>query len=166
MAKDKKKDINQEEVNETTAPSEEVKEDTGKVKKRRRLFGRKKDDEQLEEVIQERRTEAKAVAKMVRITPRKAKLVIDLVRGLDVSEALALLANVNKSATPIVVKTINSAVANAVNNFGLDEESLYISEIYASEGTRLKRYRPRARGSASGVTKRTSHITVVVKERA
>lgn len=107
-------------------------------------------------------TEARALAKTVRLTPRKARLVIDLVRGLKVSEALALLANVNKSATTPVVKTIKSAVANAVNNFDMVEDDLFIKEIYANDGMRMKRYRPRAKGSASGLVKRTCHITVVV----
>lgn len=107
-------------------------------------------------------TEARALAKTVRLTPRKARLVIDLVRGLKVSEALALLANVNKSATTPVVKTIKSAAANAVNNFNMKEEDLFIKEIYANDGMRMKRYRPRAKGSASGLVKRTCHITVVV----
>lgn len=109
--------------------------------------------------------EAKASVMGVRVTPRKARLVIDLVRGKDVSVALGILANVNKSATPIVVKLIKSAAANAMNNHGMDEKKLYISEIYANDGPRLKRYMPRAKGSASSIVKRTSHITCVVKER-
>ena len=110
-------------------------------------------------------TSARAVARDVRITPRKARLVIDLVRGKGVNEALGILYNVNRAASPIVAKVIKSAAANAINNFGMDEESLYIAEIYASEGLKMKRYLPRAKGSASGLVKRTSHITVVVKER-
>lgn len=110
-------------------------------------------------------TSARAVAYDVRVTPRKARLVIDLVRGKGVNEALGILANVNKAASPIVAKVVKSAAANAINNFGMDEESLYIAEIYASDGLRMKRFLPRAKGSASGLVKRTSHITVVVKER-
>ena len=110
-------------------------------------------------------TSARAVARDVRITPRKARLVIDLVRGKGVNEALGILYNVNRAASPIVAKVIKSAAANAINNFNMDEESLYIAEIYASEGLKMKRYLPRAKGSASGLVKRTSHITVVVKER-
>lgn len=101
----------------------------------------------------------------VRVTPRKVRLVIDLVRGKKVSDALGILANVNKSATPVVVKLIKSAAANAVNNHKMDESKLYIDTIYANEGPRLKRYMPRAKGSASSIIKRTSHITVVVKEK-
>ena len=110
-------------------------------------------------------TSAKAIAKNVRVTPRKARLVIDLVRGKDVKVALGILKNVNKAACEPVSKVIKSAAANAINNFGFDENSLYIAEIYATEGLRMKRYLPRAKGSASGLVKRNSHITCVVKMR-
>ena len=110
-------------------------------------------------------TEAKAIAKNVRITPRKVRLVIDLVRGLPVKQALGILANVNRSASEPVSKLIKSAAANATNNFGMDEDALYIAEIYATDGLRMKRYLPRAKGSASGLVKRSSHITCVVKMR-
>ena len=94
-------------------------------------------------------TEAKAIAKNVRVTPRKVRLVIDLVRGLPVKEALGILANVNKAASEPVMKVIKSAAANATNNFGMDEDALYIAEIFATDGLRMKRYLPRAKGSAS-----------------
>lgn len=110
-------------------------------------------------------TEARAVAKDVRITPRKARLVIDLVRGKGVNEALGILANVNRAASPLVSKVIRSAAANAINNFSMSEENLYVAQIYATDGIKMKRFLPRAKGSASGLVKRTSHITVVVKER-
>ena len=110
-------------------------------------------------------TEAKAIAKNVRVTPRKVRLVIDLVRGLPVKQALGILANVNKAASEPVSKLIKSAAANATNNFGMDEDALYIAEIYATDGLRMKRYLPRAKGSASGLVKRSSHITCVVKMR-
>jgi large subunit ribosomal protein L22 len=110
-------------------------------------------------------TSARAIARNVKVTPRKARLVIDLVRGKDVSEALALLKRTNKAASPIVAKVIKSAAANAVNNFNFDESKLYIAEIYACDGLRMKRYLPRAKGSASGLVKRNSHITCVVKVR-
>ena len=110
-------------------------------------------------------TEARAIAKNVRVTPRKVRLVIDLVRGLNVKEALGILSNVNRAASEPVMKVIKSAAANATNNFGMDEDALYIAEIYANEGLRMKRYLPRAKGSASGLVKRASHITVVVKMR-
>ena len=110
-------------------------------------------------------TSARAIAYDVRVTPRKARLVIDLVRGLGVNEALGLLSNVNKAASPIVSKVIKSAASNAINNFGMREENLYVAEIYANDGIKMKRFLPRAKGSASGLVKRTCHITVVVKER-
>ena len=110
-------------------------------------------------------TEAKAIAKNVRVTPRKVRLVIDLVRGLPVKQALGILENLNKAASEPVSKVIKSAAANATNNFGMDEDALYIAQIYANDGLRMKRYLPRAKGSASGLVKRSSHITVVVKMR-
>ena len=110
-------------------------------------------------------TEARAIAKNVRVTPRKVRLVIDLVRGKDVKEALGILANVNKAASVPVSKLIKSAAANATNNFGMDADKLYIATIYANDGLRMKRYMPRAKGSASGLVRRCSHITVVVKMR-
>ena len=110
-------------------------------------------------------TSARAIAHDVRVTPRKARLVIDLVRGKDVNVALGILANVNKAASPNVAKVIKSAAANAINNFNMEEDRLYVAEIYANDGLRMKRFLPRAKGSASGLVKRTSHITVVVKQR-
>lgn len=108
-------------------------------------------------------TEAKALAMNVKVTPRKVRLVIDLVRGLPVKQALGILENVNRSGSEPVIKVIKSAAANAVNNFGMDEAALYVAEIYANDGLRMKRYIPRAKGSASGLVKRSSNITVVVK---
>jgi len=110
-------------------------------------------------------TEAKATALNVRVTPRKARLVLDLVRGKDVKVALGILKNLNKAASEPVSKVIRSATANAVNNFGMDEANLYVSEIWANDGMRIKRYLPRAKGSASGLVKRSCHITCVVKMR-
>ena len=110
-------------------------------------------------------TEARAIAKNVRLTPRKARLVIDLVRGKNVKEALGLLAMTNRAASEPVSKLIKSAAANAVNNCGMDEDSLDIAQIWANDGLRMKRYLPRAKGSASGLVKRNCHLTVVVKMR-
>ena len=110
-------------------------------------------------------TEARAIAKNVRITPRKARLVMDLVRGKNVKEALGILNNVNRAASEPVMKLIKSAAANATNNFGMDEDSLYIAQIWANDGLRMKRCLPRAKGSASGLVKRNSHLYVVVKMR-
>lgn len=109
--------------------------------------------------------EAKASVSNVGVTPRKARLVIDLVRGKTVAEAQAILKNVNKAASPIVLKLINSAAANAVNNHGMNSDKLFVKEIYANEGLKMKRFMPRAKGRASGLVKRTSHINVVVAER-
>lgn len=110
-------------------------------------------------------TEAKAYAKDVRVTPRKVRLVLDVVRGKDVDEALAILKNVNKAASTPVAKLIKSAAANATNNFGMDASKLYVAMIQASDGVRMKRFEPRAKGSSSPIVKRTANISVMVKER-
>ena len=109
--------------------------------------------------------EAKASVRSVGVTPRKVRLVIDLVRGKSVAEAEAILKNTNKAASPIVLKLVNSAASNAVNNHGMSKDKLYVKEIYADEGIKMKRFMPRAKGRASGLVKRTSHINVVVAER-
>ena len=142
-----------------------VEEAPKKEKKATKKVENKKADKKAEAPKKPTPTEARAIAKNVRVTPRKARLVIDLVRGMNVKEALGLLENTNKAASAPVAKLIKSAAANATNNFGMDEDSLYISEIYATDGLRMKRYLPRAKGSASGLVKRNSHITVVVKMR-
>jgi len=110
-------------------------------------------------------TEATAFARDVRITPRKVRLVADLVRGKSVKDALGVLAICNRVAKTPVEKIIRSAAANAVNNFGMDEKKLYIAEIQVGDGLKIKRYIPRAKGSASPIVKRNSHIRIVVKER-
>ena len=106
-----------------------------------------------------------AHAKYVRISPRKVKIVIDLIRGKDVDEALAILQYTPKAASPLVAKVLNSAIANAVNNQEMDRSDLYIAEIYANPGPTLKRYVARSRGSASPMLKRTSHISVVLDQK-
>ncbi len=110
-------------------------------------------------------TEAHAFARDVRVTPRKARLVIDLVRNKDVDYALKMLARLNKSAATPVAKLIKSAAANATNNFGMSYDRLYVSMIQASDGIKMKRYMPRGKGSSSALLKRTSNIRVTVKER-
>ena len=110
-------------------------------------------------------TSAKATAKTVRIAARKARLVIDLIRGRDVAEALAILEFTPNGAAEVVSKVLKSAIANAEHNFDLDAQNLYVSEAYVNEGPTLKRFRPRAKGSASPINKRTSHVTVVVSEK-
>src|SRR5690625_853827 len=109
--------------------------------------------------------QAKAVAKSVRIAPRKVGLVIDLIRGKDVAEAVAILQHTRRSASPVVEKVIKSAMANAEHNYEMDSDNLVISEAFVNEGATMKRFRPRAQGSASRINKRTSHITVVVSEK-
>lgn len=109
--------------------------------------------------------EARATAKTVRITPRKARLVIDLIRGRNVKEAQAVLMFTPRGASPIILKVLNSAIANAENNYSLDVDKLYVKECYVNEGVRLKRILPRAKGQGDIIQKRTSHITVVVAER-
>jgi large subunit ribosomal protein L22 len=110
-------------------------------------------------------TEAKAFARDVRVTPRKVRLVTDLVRGESVKEALGLLSRLNRAASLPVSKAIRSASANATNNFGMDENSLYIADIQAADGVRMKRFEPRGKGGSSPIVKRTCNISVTVKER-
>lgn len=110
-------------------------------------------------------TEARCFARDVRITPRKVRFVADAVRGKDVSVALGILSKTNKVATAPVAKAIKSAAANAVNNFGMDKSSLYVAEIQVSDGLKIKRFIPRAKGSASPIIKRNANLLVVVKER-
>lgn len=109
--------------------------------------------------------EAKAIAKYVRISPRKVQIVADLVRGKNVNEALAILKFTPKRGAEELERVLKSAIANAENNFDLDRESLYISEAFANQGPTIKRFRPRAQGRAFMIRKRTSHIGLVVKER-
>jgi len=109
--------------------------------------------------------EAKAHLKYARISPRKVKIVCDLIRGKDVKYARGILENTPKAASELLIKLLNSAVANAENNFGLDPEKLYVSEVYANPGPILKRGMPRAQGRMYRINKRTSHITVVVAEK-
>ncbi len=108
--------------------------------------------------------EAKAIAKGVRIAPRKARLVIDLVRGKDVEEADVILSNINKEAARLIKKVLVSAVANAEHNFNMDKENLYVKEAYINEGQTMKRYRFGSRGHIDPIKKRTSHITIVVSD--
>ncbi|HHY75718.1 MAG TPA: 50S ribosomal protein L22 [Firmicutes bacterium] len=109
--------------------------------------------------------EARAIARYVRISPTKARIVANLVRGKAVSEALAILKYTPKRASHHIQKVIESAAANAENNFGMNRDALVVSEIYVDQGTILKRYHPRQRGQAFPIQKKTSHITVVVRER-
>ena len=108
--------------------------------------------------------ETRAVARFIRISPRKVRLLMDQVRGKKVEEALSTLSFAPQKGARILRRLINSAVANAGENAGLDVDSLYIKRVYADEGPALKRWRPRALGRASRIRKRTSHMTVVLDE--
>ena len=110
-------------------------------------------------------TQASAKLSYARISSRKVKTVIDLIRNKNVGEAMAILKLTPKAAAEIVEKLLKSAIANAENNFGMDTEKLYVAEIFANQGPTLKRVRPRAQGRAFRIRKRTSHITVVLKEK-
>ena len=143
----------------------EEKKTAKKAAKEPKVAPKAKEEKKQEAPKKSAPTEARAIAKNVRITPRKARLVMDLVRGKNVKEALGILNNVNRAASEPVMKLIKSAAANATNNFGMDEDSLYIAQIWANDGLRMKRYLPRAKGSASGLVKRNSHLYVVVKMR-
>ena len=109
--------------------------------------------------------EARAIARYVRISPRKVRLVVDQIRGKSVADARTILAFSERGAAETVAKVLNSAVANAENNFGMRGDTLFVSETYVDEGPTLKRIRPRAKGQASRINKRSSHITVVVAPR-
>ena len=110
-------------------------------------------------------SEARAKVSYARISSRKVKIVIDLIRNKSVGEALAILKFTPKAAAEIVEKLLKSAVANAENNHNMDVEKLYVAEIFANQGPTLKRVQPRAQGRAFRIRKRTSHITVVLKEK-
>jgi len=107
---------------------------------------------------------ARAQAKHIRQSPYKVRRVLDLVRGLPVDEARVVLEFTNRKAAGTVIKVLDSAVANAEHNFALDADELFVAEAYADEGPTLKRWRPRARGRATKIRKRTSHVTIVVAE--
>ncbi len=116
------------------------------------------------EEVQEVKT-AKASLKYARISARKVKIVADLIRGKDTKEALAIVKFTPKASSDIIEKLLKSAIANAENNHYMDSNNLYVAEIYANQGPTLKRIRPAAKGSAVRIRKRTSHITIVLKEK-
>ena len=109
--------------------------------------------------------EARAVARFLRVSPLKARQVADLVRGKNVNEAVGILKYTNKKSAPLISKVLTSAIANAEHNNDMDSDELFVSEIYVDEGPTLKRMRPRAYGRADVRRHRTSHITVVLRER-
>ena len=105
-----------------------------------------------------------ATARYIRMSPRKVKVVIDMIRGKSAKEAAAILTYTPKAACEPVLKVLNSAIANAENNLDMNRDDLFVAEAYANQGPTLKRYRARARGSASPIRKRTSHITVILDQ--
>ena len=109
--------------------------------------------------------EAKATLKYARISARKVKIVADLIRGKNAEEALSIVKFTPKAASEIIEKLLKSAIANAENNHNMNISNLYVAEIYANQGPTLKRIRPAAKGSAVRIRKRTSHITIVLRER-
>ena len=109
--------------------------------------------------------EAKAVAKYIRISPRKVRIVMNLIRGKNVADAFAILKFTPKAGADVINKVLKSAVANAENNFNMNPENLYIDQIYANQGPTLKRFRAGAQGRATIIRKRSSHITAVLKEK-
>jgi large subunit ribosomal protein L22 len=110
--------------------------------------------------------EAKAHLRYVRISPRKVKILCDLIRGKSVGQATAILLTTPKAASEPLLKLIKSAAANAENNHNMDPEKLYVSEVFANPGPIIKRIMPRAQGRAFRINKRTSHVTLVVAEKA
>lgn len=108
--------------------------------------------------------EARAVEKFIRISPRKLRYIADIVRNKSVEEAVDILTFTPKKAAVIVKKAVESAAANAAENHDMDEDGLVVKKIYVNEGPVLRRFRPRARGRATRIRKRTSHLTVVVSD--
>ena len=109
--------------------------------------------------------EAKATLRYARISPRKVKIVCDLIRGKSVAQATAILMNTPKAASELMLKLLRSAASNAENNHSMDPEKLYVSATYANPGPIIKRMMPRAQGRAYRINKRTSHVTIAVSER-
>lgn len=109
--------------------------------------------------------EARAYLKYARISPRKVSIVLDLIRGKDADMAMAILKHTPKAASEPLMKLLHSAEANAENNFNMDKSRLYVSECFVCPGPTMKRIRPRAQGRAFRVLKRSSHVTMVLKER-
>lgn len=117
------------------------------------------------EANQEIIPQASATLKYARISSRKVKIVADLIKGKDIDEAIAILKYTPKASSEILEKLLKSAIANAENNHNMTHEKLYVADIFANQGPTLKRIRPAAKGSAVRIRKRTSHITIVLKER-
>ncbi len=110
-------------------------------------------------------TRPKAKVSYARVSPTKAKIVLDTIRGKDVASAIGILAYTPRNGARIIEKVLKSAVANAENNNGLDPAKLFVQEAYANKGPTMKRIRPRAQGRAYRIEKKTSHITIVLNEK-
>ena len=117
-----------------------------------------------QENVQTATLQASATLKYARISSRKVKIVADLIRGKDADEALAIVKFTPKASSEVIEKLLKSAIANAENNHGMNRGNLVVSEIYANQGPTMKRIRPAAKGSASRIRKRTSHITIKLRE--
>jgi len=113
----------------------------------------------------EAKASARASARYVRMSPRKVRQVVDLIRNKDIGEALAILELTPRAASSVVTKVLKSAIANAENNYNMNPDLLYVAECYVDQGPTLKRIRPRSRGMFDRILKRTSHITVVLREK-
>lgn len=112
-----------------------------------------------------RMSDVRAVAKYIRISPRKVRQVVDLIRGKQVGEALAILKFTPQRAADSIAKVVKSAAANAEHNNEMDKDALYVAEAFVDKGPSLKRFKPRAMGRADAMVRRTSHITIVVREK-
>jgi large subunit ribosomal protein L22 len=152
MSKDYMLEHREEILAELAAPAKKNAKPQLLTKKERKVLGVGKD-------------QGKAIAKYVRVTPRKMSIVINLIKGKSLEDAYAILLYTPKAASPVLTKALKSAEANAVNNNSLSRDALYVADAYANQGPVLKRFMPKARGSAARINKRTSHITVVLKER-
>ncbi len=159
VATAKKAETATKEVAKAPAKKAETKKAAPKAKKEEKKVEAKKE-------VKPTVTEAKAKVLGLKVTPRKVRLVIDLVRGKNVDEAIETLSLVHKEAAPMIIKLINSAVANATNNFNMNKDNLYIAEIMASDSFKMRRYLPRAKGSASGMVKRFSNVYITLKEKS
>ena len=150
----------------TSKTSKKVATKVKEVKEDKKVEDEKVEEKKATEVAPKKVvTEAIAHTGPLGITPRKARLVVDLVRGKTLDQAYGILANTNKAAVEPVTKLLHAAEANATNNFGMDGSLLYVATIYANESFRLKRFEPRAKGSSSPIIKRWCTITVVLKEK-
>ncbi len=150
----------------TSKTSKKVATKVKEVKEDKKVEDKKVEEKKATEVSPKKVvTEAIAHTGPLGITPRKARLVVDLVRGKTLDQAYGILANTNKAAVEPVTKLLHAAEANATNNFGMDGSLLYVATIYANESFRLKRFEPRAKGSSSPIIKRWCTITVVLKEK-